>query len=108
LVSLRWMGTEFLPQLNEGALWVEAKMPMSMSLSETVNTVRSLRAELMQFQEVNGVLSQTGRSNDGTDPSGFYYVQMQVNLKPKEEWDRDIPMDELIEEMDQRLKQYQG
>lgn len=108
LLSLRWMGTEFLPQLNEGALWVEAKMPMSMSLTETVNTVRTLRTELMQFKEVNGVLSQTGRSNDGTDPSGFYYVQMQVNLKPKEEWDRKISMDGLIEEMDARLKQYQG
>lgn len=108
LISIRWMGTEFLPQLNEGALWVEAKMPMSMSLTETVNTVRTLRSELMEFEEVNGVLSQTGRSNDGTDPSGFYYVQMQVNLKPKEEWNRKISMDELIEEMDERLKKYQG
>lgn len=108
LFSLRWMGTEFLPQLNEGALWVEAKMPMSMSLTETVNTVRQLRTELMKFNEVNGVLSQTGRSNDGTDPSGFYYVQMQVNLKPKEEWERKISMDGLIEEMDAELKKYQG
>ncbi len=108
LFSFRWMGTEFLPQLNEGALWVEAKMPMSMSLSETVKTVRTLREELMEFKEVNGVLSQTGRSNDGTDPSGFYYVQMQVNLKPKDEWERKISMDGLIEEMDEKLKQYQG
>src|SRR5690606_7496199 len=108
LFSFRWMGTEFLPQLNEGALWVEAKMPMSMSLTETVKTVRTLREELMEFREVNGVLSQTGRSNDGTDPSGFYYVQMQVNLKPKDEWDRKITMDGLIEEMDVKLRQYQG
>lgn len=108
LISLRWMGTEFLPQLNEGALWVEAKMPMSMSLNETVKTVRTLRAELMEFEEVNGVLSQTGRSNDGTDPSGFYYVQMQVNLLPKEEWKRKISMDELIAEMDEKLCKYQG
>ena len=81
--SVQWMGTEFLPQLNEGALWVEAKLPISTSLNETVKTVTTLRSELMKFPEVNGVLSQTGRSNDGTDPSGFYYVQMQVNLKPK-------------------------
>lgn len=108
LFSVRWMGTEFLPQLNEGALWVEAKMPMSMSLNETVKMVRTLRTELMEFKEVNGVLSQTGRSNDGTDPSGFYYVQMQVNLKPKDEWDRKITMDDLIEEMDVKLKKYQG
>ncbi|HEY9008142.1 efflux RND transporter permease subunit [Ohtaekwangia sp.] len=108
LFSLKWMGTEFLPQLNEGALWVEAKMPMSMSLNETVKMVHTLRQELSTFKEVNGVLSQTGRSNDGTDPSGFYYVQMQVNLKPKDEWDRKISMDGLIEEMDHKLKKYQG
>lgn len=108
MFSTRWLGTEFLPQLNEGALWVEAKLPMSYSLSETVKMVSTLRKELMEFEEVNGVLSQTGRSNDGTDPSGFYYVQMQVNLKSRSEWRRKISLDELVEEMDQRLKQYQG
>lgn len=108
MFSTRWLGTEFLPQLNEGALWVEAKMPMSYSLPKTVEMVSVLRKELMKFPEVNGVLSQTGRSNDGTDPSGFYYVQMQVNLKPKEEWKRKITLDGLVEEMDRQLKNYQG
>jgi len=108
MLSAKWLGSEFLPPLNEGALWVEAKLPMSTSLNETVKMVSTLRKELMDFPEVNGVLSQTGRSNDGTDPSGFYYVQMQVNLKPKEEWERKITMDELVEEMDVRLKKYQG
>ncbi len=106
--STRWLGSEFLPPLNEGALWVEAKLPMSTSLNETVKMVTTLRKELNSFPEVNGVLSQVGRSNDGTDPSGFYYVQMQVNLKPKEEWGRKISMDDLVEEMDKRLKNYQG
>ncbi|MBL7682084.1 MAG: efflux RND transporter permease subunit [Flavipsychrobacter sp.] len=108
ILSTKWLGTEFLPQLNEGALWVEAKLPMSMSLNETVKTVTTLRKELMGFPEVNGVLSQTGRSNDGTDPSGFYYVQMQVNLKPKDEWKRKISLDDLVAEMDGKLKNYQG
>lgn len=108
LFSLRWMGSEFLPELNEGALWVEAKMPMSMSLPETVDMVGTLRAKLNTFPEVEGVLSQTGRSNDGTDPSGFYYVQMQVNLKPLKEWRRGLTKDKLIDEMDAELKQYQG
>lgn len=108
MFSAKWLGSEFLPPLNEGALWVEAKLPMSTSLNETVKMVSTLRKELMDFPEVNGVLSQTGRSNDGTDPSGFYYVQMQVNLRPKEEWKRKITMDELVEEMDVRLKKYQG
>lgn len=108
LLSMKWLGTEFLPQLNEGALWVEAKMPMSYSLDETIKMVKILRTQLQSFDEVNGVLSQTGRSNDGTDPSGFYYVQMQVNLKPKEEWRRKLSVDELVAEMDNKLKNYQG
>lgn len=108
LVSAKFLGSEFLPPLNEGALWVEAKMPMSMSLKETVNITGELRKKLSEFPEVNGVLSQAGRSNDGTDPSGFYYVQMQVNLKPKKEWERKITTDELIEEMDKKLKVFQG
>ncbi len=108
LFSAKWMGTEFLPTLNEGALWVEAKMPMSMSLEETTKKVHELRKDLNTFPEVNGVLSQTGRSNDGTDPSGFYYVQMQVNLKPKDDWKRGITVDELIGEMDVKMKKYPG
>lgn len=106
--SASFLGTEFLPQLNEGALWVEAKMPMSYSLNETVKMTAILRKELQEFPEVNGVLSQAGRSNDGTDPSGFYYVQMQVNLKHKDEWKRKLSMDGLIREMDDSLKKYQG
>jgi len=108
LFSAKFMGTEFLPPLNEGALWVEAKYPMSQSLTETVAKVAELRKVLNTFPEVNGVLSQTGRSNDGTDPSGFYYVQMQVNLKAKDDWKRKITMDELVSEMDAKLEKFQG
>jgi heavy metal efflux system protein len=106
--SAKFLGTEFLPQLNEGALWVEAKFPISQSLSETVQKTALLRKEIQKFPEVNGVLSQVGRSNDGTDPSGFYYVQMQVNLKHKDEWKRKISMDGLVREMDDSLSKYQG
>ncbi len=106
--SFKFLGTEFLPTLNEGALWVEAKLPMSSSLTETVKMVSTIRRILGSFPEVNNVLSQTGRSNDGTDPSGFYYVQCQVNLFPKEEWKRNISTDQLVEEMDHELKKYPG
>jgi cobalt-zinc-cadmium resistance protein CzcA len=108
LFSFKFLGTEFLPELNEGALWVEAKLPMSSSLTQTVGFVSEFRKILNSFPEVDGVLSQTGRSNDGTDPSGFYYVQCQVNLKPKKEWKRNISKEQLIEEMDTRLRQYPG
>ena len=106
--STRFLGSEFMPQLNEGALWVEAKYPMSQSLNETVKRVAELRSLLNEFDEVNGVLSQTGRSNDGTDPSGFYYVQMQVNLKPRDEWKSKVTYDELVDQMDKKLENYQG
>jgi len=108
LYSFVWLGSEFLPTLNEGALWVEAKLPLSTSLQETVKMVRTFRKELNSFEEVNGVLSQTGRSNDGTDPSGFFYVQAQVNLKPREEWKSGRSYEELIEAMDSKLRQYPG
>jgi cobalt-zinc-cadmium resistance protein CzcA len=108
LFSTKWLGTEFLPTLNEGALWVEAKLPMSSSLEETTRQVKKLRSELNTFPEVNGVLSQTGRSNDGTDPSGFFYVQMQVNLKPKDEWRKGLSIDDLISEMDVKMKKFPG
>jgi cobalt-zinc-cadmium resistance protein CzcA len=62
----------------------------------------------MSFPEVTDVLAQTGRSNDGTDPNGFGFVQFAVNLKPKEEWKRNITYEELIEEIDKKLRNYQG
>ncbi len=108
LASTRFLGTEFMPQLNEGALWVTAELPMSMSLSESVKMAGTLRKELNAFPEVENVLSQTGRSNDGTDPNGFYFVQFQVDLKPAKEWERKRSVEALIEEIDQRLSQYQG
>jgi len=108
LFSAKFLGTEFLPPLNEGALWVTAELPMSESLPETVKMTETLKKEIRSFPEVVSVLSQTGRSNDGTDPSGFYFAQMQVNLKPKDEWTRKISMDELVNEIDHKLKKYQG
>lgn len=106
--SATFLGTEFLPQLNEGALWVTAELPMSTSLPESVQTAAMIRKDLESFPEVKNVLSQTGRSNDGTDPNGFGFIQLQVDLKPKSEWKRKINMDELINEMDQKLKVHQG
>jgi cobalt-zinc-cadmium resistance protein CzcA len=108
LFSFKFLGSEFLPTLNEGALWVEAKLPMSSSINETVKFIHIFREKLNEFDEVESILSQIGRSNDGTDPSGFFYVQCQVNLKPKKKWNRKISTDELVEEMDRKLKQYPG
>lgn len=108
IISTRWLGSEFLPQLNEGALWVTAELPMSISLNESVKLTNELRGELRKFPEVKSVLSQTGRSNDGTDPNGFYFVQFQVNLIEKAQWRKGLTMDDIISEMDRSLTRYQG
>lgn len=108
IYSFKFIGTEFMPPLNEGALWIEAKMPMSMSLQETVKLEHEIRKVILGFKEVRSILSQTGRSNDGTDPSGFYMNQACVSLYPKKEWERKITTDQLIEEIDGRLRQFQG
>ncbi len=108
LSSTKWLGSEFLPQLNEGALWVTAELPMSMSLTESVKLTGELRQKLQKFPEVKDVLSQTGRSNDGTDPNGFYFVQFQVDLISKSEWRKGVDMEQIIEEMDAELSKYQG
>jgi len=106
-VSGKFLGTEFLPQLNEGALWITAELPMSYSQPESVAVANKLRKDLMSFPEVVKVLSQEGRSNDGTDPNGFNFVQFQVDLKPQSEL-HGKTVDEIIAEMDAKLKNYQG
>lgn len=108
LFSATMLGTEFLPQLNEGALWVTAELPMSMSLPESVKMSQKIRRDLKTFPEVKQVLSQVGRSNDGTDPNGFYFCQFQVDLVPQKEWKRKINVEQLTDEMNKLLSNYPG
>lgn len=108
IFSFKFLGTEFLPTLNEGALWVTVELPMSYSLTETTKMAQTFREELGSFEEVEGVLSQIGRSNDGTDPNGFYFTQFQVDLKSRKTWKRKISQEQLIEEMNAKLAQYPG
>lgn len=107
LFSSKFLGTEFLPQLNEGALWVTAELPMSYSQKESVIMANKIRNTLLQFKEVKQVLSQEGRSNDGTDPNGFNFLQFQVDLKPKEEL-HGKSIDDIIVDIDKVLSQTQG
>lgn len=107
-ISAKFLGSEFLPQLNEGALWVTAQLPMSTSLENSVNVTNKMRQVLATFPEVKQTLSQVGRTNDGTDPKGFFNVQIQVDLLPKKEWKGSITQEELIAEMDKKLSQFPG
>jgi heavy metal efflux system protein len=106
--SFRFLGTEFLPELDEGALWVEAELPMSVSLSEANSISDKMVDILTKFPEVKQTLSQVGRTNDGTDPKGFFNVQIQVDLRQKKEWKRNVTEDQLIDEMDAQLRKFPG
>ncbi|HTN16035.1 MAG TPA: CusA/CzcA family heavy metal efflux RND transporter [Chitinophagaceae bacterium] len=105
--SAGFLGTEFLPQLNEGALWVTAELPMSYSQKESVVMASKIRSEISKFPEVRQVLSQEGRSNDGTDPNGFNFLQFQVDLKPHNEL-KGKSIDDIISEIDNKLSSFQG
>ncbi len=106
--SSKFLGSEFLPELNEGALWVEAELPMSVSLNEADSVSQKMIASISAFPEVKQVLSQIGRTNDGTDPKGFFNVQIQVDLVPQKQWKRKITEDALIDEMDKKLNVIPG
>jgi len=106
--SVKFLGTEFLPQLNEGALWVESELPMSVSLPEAETMSAKMVNILREFPEVKQTLSQVGRTNDGTDPKGFFDVQIQVDLKPKEQWRDGLTEDALIDSMNAQLTKIPG
>jgi cobalt-zinc-cadmium resistance protein CzcA len=107
IFSTKWLGTEFLPQLNEGSLWVTAELPLSSSQEESMNKAKVLGKIISSFPEVKQVLMQEGRSNDGTDPNGFNFLQFQVDLKAKDEL-KGKSIDDIVGEMDAKLSQFQG
>jgi cobalt-zinc-cadmium resistance protein CzcA len=98
------LGTEFLPQLNEGSIYVRASMPQSISFSEANLYSEQMRHIFRKYPEVRGVISQNGRPNDGTDPTGFFNVEFFVDLLPKGEWERGLSKDEVIREMQTELE----
>ncbi|MBC7451386.1 MAG: efflux RND transporter permease subunit, partial [Cytophagales bacterium] len=108
LFSYTFLGTEFLPELNEGAIYIRASMPMSTSLSQSIDISERMRKSLLTFDEVKGVMSQSGRPNDGTDPTGFFNIEFHVDLKQANEWKRHISKEELISQMKAKLMEYQG
>ncbi|WP_026464866.1 efflux RND transporter permease subunit [Adhaeribacter aquaticus] len=108
LFSFKFLGTEFLPQLDEGSIYVRASLPMSIALDESVRLSTEMRHVFQEFEEVNQVMSQTGRPNDGTDPTGFYNIEFHVDIKPKEEWKIKQTKEELIARMKKKLEKYPG
>lgn len=97
------LGTEFLPQLNEGSVYIRASMPQSIAFSQANEMSAKMRKIFEKYPEVKGVISQNGRPNDGTDPTGFFNVEFFVDLYQKGEWKRAISKDKLIQEMQQEF-----
>jgi cobalt-zinc-cadmium resistance protein CzcA len=102
------LGSEFLPELNEGTLWVNATLPAGISVTETSRMCARMRAAIRQSPEVTSVISQAGRPEDGTDPKPISMLELFVDLKPPAEWTRKITKDQLIEEIDRTLDAIPG
>ena len=94
-----FLGTEFLPQLNEGSIYVRATLPQSIALDESVELANTMRRKLMAYPEVRQVMSQTGRPNDGTDATGFYNIEFHVDSYPEKEWESKLTKLELIDNL---------
>lgn len=108
LFSAKFLGTEFLPTLDEGSIYVRATGPLSISLDETKKLSNDIRKIFLSFEEVKQVMSQTGRPNDGTDATGFYNMEFHVDIFPKKEWKRKQTKEQLIERMQEKLKSFPG
>src|SRR6185503_7919321 len=108
LVALQFLGGEFMPALEEGNLWVRATMPVDISFDQAARLATDIRGMFRQSPEVTTVVSQLGRPDDGTDPTSFFNAEFLANLKPQAEWRRGFTKDDLVEEIEMRLKTIPG
>jgi heavy metal efflux system protein len=104
LLAGRNLGLEFLPHLEEGNLWIRATMPPSISLEQGNDFVNRMRAVIKNFPEVQTVVSQQGRPDDGTDATGFFNAEFFAPLRPLNEWRKGVSKDKLIEEVNAELE----
>lgn len=103
-----YLGTEFLPELNEGSIWVNVTLPTSVSLEEARGQSRELRRILRAMPEVEMAVSKAGRPDDGTDPKILNMVEILISLKPEKQWRPGMTKERLIREMDAALSAIPG
>jgi cobalt-zinc-cadmium resistance protein CzcA len=109
LLLIPRIGAEFMPQLDEGALWVRATMPYTISYDESAKITPQIRQVLKSFPEVTTVASELARPDDGTDSTGFFNVEFYVGLKPYSEWTGPYHTKaKLIEAINQKLVFFPG
>jgi len=97
------LGSEFLPHLEEGNLWIRAALPPTISLESGMPFVERIRKILLSHPEVITVVSQHGRPDDGSDAAGFYNAEFFAPLKPMDEWSPGMTKDKLIEDLQKRF-----
>jgi len=104
------IGSEFLPHLDEGSIWVRGTLPPSEGPTPSVDFTNKARIVMASFPEVTEVVSQTGRPDDGTDTAGFFNTEYFVDLKPKKEWRPVFTQDKeaLIGAIDAQLSKFPG
>jgi heavy metal efflux system protein len=104
------IGSEFLPHLDEGSIWVRGTLPPSEGPTPSIDFMNRARVVMCSFPEVTQVVSQTGRPDDGTDTTGFFNTEYFVDLKPKEQWRGVFHQDkeQLIAAMDKELEKFPG
>ena len=109
LLLVSRIGAEFMPHLDEGALWIRATMPYTISFEESSKIAPQVRQILRSFPEVTAVASEHGRPDDGTDPTGFFNVEFFVGLKPYREWKGAYRTKaKLIEAVNEKLQAFPG
>src|ERR1700689_5368493 len=109
LLLIPRIGAEFMPHLDEGALWVRATMPYTISFDESAKITPKVREILRSFPEVTTVASELARPDDGTDPTGFFNVEFYVDLKPYRSWNGSYRTKAgLIEAINRKLEGFPG
>jgi cobalt-zinc-cadmium resistance protein CzcA len=103
VVFFSLLGQEFMPKLEEGNFWIRATFPMSVSLEQSSQYVHRMREILRQHPEVENVLSQLGRPDDGTDVVGFYNIELFAPLKPFGTWPHGLTKEKLTDQINQEL-----
>src|SRR5262249_51808955 len=98
------LGTEFLPTLDEGLIWIRANLPSGTSLEKSAEVARSIRMAILQSPEVKLVMSQTGRNDSGTDPFGPNRNELLLNLHPYNTWKSGKTKAQLVDELRRRVQ----
>jgi len=107
-VVLASIGSEFLPKLDEGSLWVRGFIPQTIAPSDADALSRHVRAILVSFPEVKTVVTQLGRPDDGTDVNGWDIIECAVELRDRSEWTTASTREELVEAMNAKLSEIPG